>query len=301
MSEVDDFLSSYTYNEQTAAYEYYTSLRLSEILVLSHYEKASDPGSGERIVWYGQTNPIKKSFEGNPDMICNCKGYSIIGEASLGDQNNQWRQELSTIEKHYDEHLQNTGMNQESLLTLFMCRNINEYSLANIAPILNKTKMALLTETMLTEVGEIAKIVPFIGHFEIRSLLADLNDLLKSSSEPDQYISKGSEKIDEWGKKILESQKYILFGLESYKILREQTQPYLDIREIYAELEKKNRIVKLLSITNSRVSAEDITKSITEHRFATYVGRAQEAKLYAPVPVQDLDATYRKILADALQ
>jgi hypothetical protein len=301
MSNIDKFLSRYKEDKQTAAFEYYVSTKLSETFRMHHYEKACDPGNGERVVWYGKSSPFSKSSDGDPDIICECKGFFLLGEVSLGDQNNQWRKELTIVEKHFDEFINRGNVKAENLLTAFFCRNINDYSLSNIGPVLNKTHMALLTVNMLLKVREISNIVPFVSHIEIWYLLKDLNELLRSTNEPKEYISKATKRIDDWGKTILESQKYILYGIESYRILSDQKEPYLDATKIYENLVKKKKIKKLLRIANAKINSDDIIKSIIEHRFGTYVGRAMQARLYSPMPSADLNATYRRILEDALE
>ena len=165
-----------------------------------------------------------------------------------------------------------------------------------------KLRMVILTDEMLLSIREIAKIVPFINHSELRTLFEDLNEILKSSSKPSEYVSRATEKLNEWGRIILESQKYIVYGIESYKILRSRptNEQWLDLSAIYSRLGEMERVKKLLEIAKTTIKPADITRSIIEHRFATYVGRAVEAKLYAPVPPSDLDATYKKILTDAL-
>lgn len=301
LRNLNQYLSSFHNSHQKPTYfEILVAKALSHLFHLPFYSSDNDnPDISHRVTWLGRINPISNAPGGGPDAISYCYNFYILLEATINTGVRQWTREFASSIRHFENFCSATGAQKSNVYVLMICPklHIDTYRSISSNP-REECKLIPIEVTDFSRILETSILAFTIKHLEIRKLIHNIYDCIRSSSSLREFRKSVPESITTWQKDVLKMEKSSFTGVKSYEAMRKIGRTYIGLSEILKKLQNHPFVQQYFNIIGDKIGIKIIRDSLVQQSFASKSGRTitDDEELFEPVPKTDFVGRSKRII-----
>lgn len=291
LKNLNQYLANFHSSQRPTYFELLVAKALSRTMHLPFYTTNNDDSSiSHRVIWLGSSNPISRALGGGPDAISYCCNFNLVIEATANTGVRQWAREFASSIRHFDDFCSQTGSEHSNVYVLMICPKLHRDTYRSIkSNPREECKLVPIEIDIFSKILETSILAFTIRHLEIRKLLHQINDCIKSTSSMDEFRKSMEENMSSWQTEVLKLEKSSFVGVKSYEAMRKIGRTYIGASEIVRRLQKHPVVNHYFKLMGDRIGNKIIRDSLIQESLASILSRtlADDEELFEPVPQID--------------
>jgi hypothetical protein len=290
LKSITEYLNQFPNWQRSTHFEKLVAEAFSHILYLPFYASDNDDDSiPHRVIWRGKVNPVSKAPGRGPDAIARCYHFCLIIEATRKPGSDQWSREFAQSIRHCKDFCSKEGVQPNNVYVLIVCLNLHEDTYKSIKA--NPKQEYRLTPIGLIDLAIVLEtsILAFtMRHLELRQLLNQITDCIRTSSSLDDFRNAEDNLLKNWQKDVLKVEKNAFLGVKSYEAMRRISRTHIGASEILRRLQRHRTLNKYLKIIGEKLSLDIIEESLIQQSLASQLSPTYDGeRLFSPVLFTD--------------
>jgi len=303
LKDIDQYLAQFHQSQQSMYFEQLIAEAFSYILYLPYFTSDNENTNNlHRVTWQGSVNSVYRSPRGKPDAIAYCYDFNLIIEATKNTGVNQWAKEFAQAIRHCQDFCSQACIQQKDTIVLLICTKLHRDTYISIKNNPKREyKLIPIEASGLFKILETSILAFTMRHLELRRLLNQISEYIKSSSSLDDFQSAEHKLISNWQENVLKVEKNTFVGIKSYEAMCQTGRTNVSAGDILSILIKNPIVHQYFEIIHDKPSVSYIEEGLLGQSLGILIGKTlkDEEPLFEPVHSADFKARGKRLIEEA--